>query len=81
MGFKLRNPGRILFRKCSLQWLAIFGSLLLFAVSTVAQGLPEGFVYVDEYIPNAVVELRYYGNDNFMGCRAEGYRVASLYFD
>jgi len=74
MGFKLRNPGGILFRKCSLQWLAIFGNLLLFAVSAVAQGLPEGFVYVDEYIPNAVVELRYYSKDNFMGCQAEGYR-------
>jgi zinc D-Ala-D-Ala dipeptidase len=74
MSFKLRNPGRISFGKFSLQWLAICGSLLFFTVSAVGQGLPEGFVYVDEHIPNVEVELRYYGKDNFMGRSAEGYR-------
>ncbi|HIJ40458.1 MAG TPA: M15 family metallopeptidase [Deltaproteobacteria bacterium] len=74
MSFKLRNPGRISFGKFSLQWLAICGSLLLFTVSAVGQGLPEGFVYVDEHIPNMVVELRYYSKDNFMGRPAKGYR-------
>jgi len=74
MGFKLRSPGRISFGKFALQWLAICGSLLLFTISALGQGLPEGFVYVDEHIPNAVVELRYYGKDNFMGRSAKGYR-------
>jgi len=66
MSFKLINPGRISFGKLSLQWLAICGSLLLFAVSAMSQGLPEGFVYVDEHIPNVVVELRYYSKNNFI---------------
>ena len=74
MSFKLRNPGRISFVKFSLQWFAICGSLLLFTLSAVGQDLPEGFVYVDEHIPNVVVELRYYSKDNFMGRPAKGYR-------
>ena len=47
---------------------------MLFTVLAVGQGLPEGFVYVDEHIPNVVVELRYYSKDNFMGRPAKGYR-------
>jgi len=37
-------------------------------------GLPDGFVYVEEIIPSVVVELRYYGRDNFVGEPIDGYR-------
>jgi len=36
--------------------------------------LPEGFVHVDEIIPNVHVNLRYLGSDNFMGRPIDGYQ-------
>lgn len=33
----------------------------------------KGFVYLDEVIPNAVYDLRYYTGDNFIGERIDGY--------
>ena len=32
-----------------------------------AQKLPEGFVYLREYMPNIHIELRYFSHDNFVG--------------
>lgn len=37
--------------------------------------MPEGFVYLDERIPDIVVDLRYYASDNFLGQRVDGYRA------
>ncbi|CAI6029531.1 M15 family metallopeptidase [Cohnella sp. JJ-181] len=36
--------------------------------------LPKGFVYLDEVIPSAVYDIRYYGDYNFVGARVEGYK-------
>ncbi|HNR64920.1 MAG TPA: M15 family metallopeptidase, partial [Atribacterota bacterium] len=36
-------------------------------------GIPEGFVYVDELIPDAILEVRYFSEDNFVGSRVDGY--------
>jgi D-alanyl-D-alanine dipeptidase len=36
-------------------------------------GLPEGFVYIDELIPDCVIDAKYSGPDNFMGRPAAGY--------
>lgn len=51
--------------------------LVLFAVDVHAQaapdGLPPGFVYVDQVIPDLHVNLRYRGSDNFMGKPIDGY--------
>ncbi len=38
-------------------------------------GLPEGFVYLSEEIPDIVVDLRYYGENNFLGARVDGYEA------
>ena len=38
--------------------------------------LPEGFVYLDEAIPDLVVDLRYAAADNFVGQPVDGYRKA-----
>lgn len=35
--------------------------------------LPQGFVYLDEVIPSAQFEMRYYSNYNFVGARIDGY--------
>lgn len=37
------------------------------------QGLPEGFVYIDELIPDSIIDAKYAGTENFMGCCADGY--------
>ena len=34
---------------------------------------PEGFIYVNEKIPGVVYDIRYAGNNNFMGRPVEGY--------
>lgn len=38
-----------------------------------AASLPKGFVYLDEIAPTISVELAYYGTDNFVGRRVDGY--------
>lgn len=38
-----------------------------------SRALPEGFVYVDEVIPDLRLDLRYAGSHNFTGERIEGY--------
>ncbi|HPW56483.1 MAG: M15 family metallopeptidase [Thermoanaerobaculaceae bacterium] len=35
--------------------------------------LPAGFVYVDELIPDAILDVRYCSTDNFVGRRIDGY--------
>lgn len=36
-------------------------------------GLPEGFVYIDEWIEDCIIDTKYAGTDNFMGAPAAGY--------
>jgi D-alanyl-D-alanine dipeptidase len=36
-------------------------------------GLPDGFVYIDELIGDCIVDAKYQGTDNFIGRRIEGY--------
>lgn len=35
--------------------------------------LPDGFVYVRDYVPDAIEDMRYAGTDNFVGARVDGY--------
>lgn len=36
-------------------------------------GLPGGFVYIDDLIEDCIVDQKYWGTDNFAGCRIDGY--------
>ncbi|MFP5213783.1 MAG: M15 family metallopeptidase, partial [Acidobacteriota bacterium] len=51
--------------------------LSAFAFALLSNGLcaslPDGFVYVEELIPDVKVELRYYSDHNFIGKRIDGY--------
>ena len=38
-----------------------------------ARELPEGFVYIDELIEDCIIDAKYAGSDNFMGCPVDGY--------
>ena len=42
-------------------------------ISAVARALPDGFVYVTDAIPDAVLDIRYYGANNFLGTRVDYY--------
>lgn len=52
--------------------------LLLFICFRAFAQLPEGFVYVNSIIPNIDVELRYHGDNNFVGERIDGYNSNKL---
>lgn len=36
-------------------------------------GLPDGFVYIDEWIEDCIVDAKYWGTDNLVGCGIDGY--------
>jgi len=37
--------------------------------------LPKGFVYLDEAVPGALFDIRYYSDNNFVGKRVDGYEA------
>jgi D-alanyl-D-alanine dipeptidase len=47
------------------------------AIATVVKKhhLPKGFVYLDEVIPRAQYDIRYYSDYNFIGTRVDGYKA------
>lgn len=49
------------------------GIMLLTCMPSLADELPEGFVYLKDIIPDIDIELRYYSDDNFVGSRIDGY--------
>lgn len=58
-------------RNSVLTVLMLFGSFVLRAQDNTYP--PEGFVYLQEVIPDMELEVRYYDNNNFMGRPVNGY--------
>ena len=59
-----------------MTWLSrkfLLTALLPTAATAQTEALPDGFVYADTLIPDAVFEMRYYSIDNFIGRRITGY--------
>lgn len=56
----------------------LFALLLLLVVvgcrKCAAKSAPEGFVYLAEAVPDAILEIRYYSTYNFVGDRINGYK-------
>ena len=52
---------------------------LCLAAALSAEPVPESFVDVESLIPGITVELRYYGEENFVGRRVEGYEKPVCY--
>lgn len=48
--------------------------LLLSGSQAQESKLPPGFVYVKEIVPDVIVEMRYFTNNNFVGIPVDGYR-------
>ncbi len=55
--------------------LAIVAAAVSLAVVSNRNQLPEGFVYVTDVIPTAILEIRYSGEDNFVGAVVDGYEA------
>ena len=49
---------------------------LILATKSLAQQLPEGFVYLKNIIPTIEVEMRYFSGNNFIGEQINGYSRA-----
>ena len=56
----------------NLKYFILF-ILVFFIEKSNAQKLPEGFVYIKNVIPSIELELRYAGNNNFIGKPIDGY--------
>ena len=76
---KIRNVSRIVIfplqkvtRYDSKKLLSIFMSISL--VLANKNTLPNKFVYLDDFIPNIVIELRYNSSFNFIGKNIDGYK-------
>jgi D-alanyl-D-alanine dipeptidase len=55
---------------------ALIGLLLMLSTVSAHAGageLPDGFVHADEVVPGLIADLRYAGDDNFVGHRIDGY--------
>lgn len=61
--------------KKTLSIVLIISTLLVLLSSCTSDKLPDGFVYVDEEIPTAILEIRYYTDDNFVGTKVDGYKA------
>ncbi|QED37980.1 M15 family metallopeptidase [Antarcticibacterium arcticum] len=48
--------------------------LFLYNVSAQESTLPPNFVYVQDVIPDVVLEMRYAGENNFLGMSVDGYK-------
>ena len=54
----------------------LLASLMVAALppaSSAADALPNGFVRIQEVIPDALLDIRYYTDHNFLGVRVDGY--------
>ncbi|WP_046759130.1 M15 family metallopeptidase [Kordia jejudonensis] len=51
--------------------------LLVCCISMIIspEQLPEGFVYVEDEIPTITLEMRYFGTNNFVGAKVDGYEA------
>ena len=49
--------------------------MLLFTTTIFAGTIPSGFVDLKKTVPSLVIELRYYGENNFIGKRVDGYEA------
>jgi D-alanyl-D-alanine dipeptidase len=61
-----------------MRFSKLFGALLLLSLlacssNSTNNDLPKDFVYLKDIVPSVVLDIRYYGTDNFVGKRVNGY--------
>lgn len=55
--------------------LAILAVVASWTVRANQNQLPDGFAYVTDVIPTAILEVRYFSEDNFVGAVVDGYHA------
>lgn len=55
-------------------FISLCMGMLMLPVLAQKQQLPKGFTYLNEMIPDIVLEVRYAGSNNFLGTPVEGYK-------
>ena len=58
-----------------VQALAVLVAAAAPVESQVGDALPAGFVRLGEAVPGIVLDVRYYGADNFVGAPVDGYEA------
>ena len=53
--------------------VAVLAAMLVAPLAALAQSRPAGFIDAATVVPNLVVDMRYFGADNFVGRRIDGY--------
>lgn len=64
------RKGMLFFAAC-----AVLACGISFAEKRAEEGMPKDFVDVKAVIPDAVYDIRYFGTDNFVGTRVDGYKA------
>ena len=62
----------------ALPVLLAFFALLLLALPARSGQRPEGFVTLNEFLPGAVYDVKYFTGDNFVGKRVDGYSAPKV---
>ena len=62
-------------RRVSSLLVLVMVMITLSAVPVFAFVLPDGFVYVTDVVETAQLDIRYYGDYNFIGTRINGYKA------
>jgi len=70
---RIKNKKTIM--RLGIVLLIVLAILVSWAVATNQNQLPEGFVYVTDVIPTAILEIRYCSEDNFVGTVIDGYHA------
>lgn len=69
-------------RRAGSFFMLAFLAYSIFSSSNIgysADNLPADFVDVQEAIPSVVLDIRYFGEHNFVGARVNGYRAAKCF--
>ena len=63
--------------KFKLSFAALSAAILLTAAlpsaSISADAMPDTFVHIEKVVPDALLDIRYFGEHNFLGVRVDGY--------
>ncbi len=59
----------------TLSIILLFGYITFPVSIPAASSLPNGFVYAADYIQDLAVDMRYNGNNNFIGEKIDGYKA------
>jgi zinc D-Ala-D-Ala dipeptidase len=61
-------------RRISRFFVPLLLLMMLFSYAD-AESMPDGFVRLNDFMPEAVYDIRYYTGDNFVGDRVDGYEA------